>query len=791
MGSVKTNIGHLEAAAGIAGVIKTVLALHHATIPPHLNLSTPNPHIPWTDDLTVPVTATPWDEPVRTAGISGFGYGGTNAHLILGSYDAKTPDPTTPDAATSGPQPPVAITLSAHTASALTAAAASLAAHLAAHPVPLPDLAWATTQGRAAFPYRAVITVGADGELAQALDCLAAGTPHLGLTTHHHATAQTPHVTLLVPGRPDATTEELAAWWAARGIAADRVIEEGGEPQRFAEELRKVLDDGTDILIELGSGTLAAEVRRVAGDQPVLYVPSRAAGEEPPRLTSLGLVWAHGGPVDWSAQFPRPARPPRLPGYPFEHVPYWLAARPQETRAPGEGTGTGLDPRITHLATGHIVAQTELSPAGEPFLGEHRVYGRNLVSAVVFVELMSRCAELALDGPIGFRELKLLRPLVLADDAARTVQIVMEPPTGRTAQIKVFSADPRDGWHCHLEAEAFGSDPDEPELEDERFQRARRLCGQSLDGEEFYATRWPALFALGPSFKLVESAMLGPGAAVGYLRAPDPDGTGIVAGVRSDGLLIEACAQLVAAAAEPEAAESGTGADANNRPMRVGTGAEQIIRYRDVLDGELQCTAVLRDETGHDGAIIGDVLITNEEGEPLAELRGASFQSITPELLERMVSTGAAGRLPGTAPAARRRRPGVPRLDPAALRRLSAERAAAKIREYLVALAASVQGCAPDEVEDDQPIMRVMDSIMVAEVKGAVDAELGLSIPLEVFFDADGITTLSRLTADLLLDDPADPADPAPAARRSPPRTAPRYLRPRARRGCGSAGSGS
>jgi thioester reductase-like protein len=502
------------------------------------------------------------------------------------------------------------------------------------------------------------------------------------------------------------------------------------------------------------------------------------AGEEQPRLAALGLVWAHGAAVDWSAQFPRPARPPRLPGYPFEHVPYWLASPARQTSAAGDGTGIGLDPRITRLATGHIVAQTELSPASLPFLGEHRVYGRALVSAVVFIELLSRCAALALDGPIGFRGLRLIRPLVLADDASRTVQVVMEPPAGRTAVIRAFSADPRDGWHCHLEVEAFGADPGQPgeqDLEDERYQRARARCRQPLTGAQFYETRWPAQFALGPSFQLVESAMLGPGAAIGYLRGPAADCTGILAGVQPDALLVEACAQLVAAAADPpdavSDAVSDAGPDAGARPVRVGTGCEQIIRYREVLDGEMVGTAVLRG-TGRDGGIVGDVLITNEEGEPLAELRGASFQTITPDVLERMVSAGAAGQPPGTASATRRRRPGVPRLDPGALGRLGAERAAARIREYLVALAASIQGCAAGEVEDDQPVIRVMDSIMVAELKGAVDAELGVSIPLEVFFDADNLTVLAQLTTDRLLISPADPVSPASPASPAAPSSA-------------------
>ena len=87
VGSVKTNIGHLEAAAGIAGVIKTVLAIQHRTIPPHLHLLQPNPMIDWARyRVEVPLQATAWqthaDAP-RRAGISSFGFSGTNAHLVI------------------------------------------------------------------------------------------------------------------------------------------------------------------------------------------------------------------------------------------------------------------------------------------------------------------------------------------------------------------------------------------------------------------------------------------------------------------------------------------------------------------------------------------------------------------------------------------------------------------------------------------------------------------------------------------------------------------------------------
>ena len=86
VGSVKTNIGHLEGAAGIAGLIKTCLALHHGALPPHLHWDQPSPHIDWQPQIAIPTRLTPWPQEssrVRRAGVSSFGFGGTNAHVVL------------------------------------------------------------------------------------------------------------------------------------------------------------------------------------------------------------------------------------------------------------------------------------------------------------------------------------------------------------------------------------------------------------------------------------------------------------------------------------------------------------------------------------------------------------------------------------------------------------------------------------------------------------------------------------------------------------------------------------
>ncbi|SDH33356.1 6-methylsalicylic acid synthase [Lentzea fradiae] len=94
IGSVKPNIGHLEAGAGVASLIKASLALHHGEIPPSLNCRTPNPAVDWAGSgLRVATSRTPWPrgERVRRAGVSGFGYGGTIGHVVLEEAPAVTP----------------------------------------------------------------------------------------------------------------------------------------------------------------------------------------------------------------------------------------------------------------------------------------------------------------------------------------------------------------------------------------------------------------------------------------------------------------------------------------------------------------------------------------------------------------------------------------------------------------------------------------------------------------------------------------------------------------------------
>jgi amino acid adenylation domain-containing protein len=98
VGSVKANMGHLESAAGIASIIKTVLAMNNQKIPPQLHFNEPNPEIAWNDfSVKIPTKLTPWTDKIKIAGISAFGFGGTNSHIMI----EQAPDLNTSDSNTS------------------------------------------------------------------------------------------------------------------------------------------------------------------------------------------------------------------------------------------------------------------------------------------------------------------------------------------------------------------------------------------------------------------------------------------------------------------------------------------------------------------------------------------------------------------------------------------------------------------------------------------------------------------------------------------------------------------
>ncbi|MGP6089428.1 type I polyketide synthase [Antarctobacter jejuensis] len=243
IGSVKTNIGHLDTAAGVASLIKASLALHHRQMPPSLGYEAPNPAIDFeTSPFVVNDRLTDWPQSDhrRRAGVNSLGVGGTNAHLVL----EEAPDR---GASSESDWPFQILTVSGRSKAALEDNSARLAAHLRAHPEQdLADVAFTLKEGRRAFEKRRVVVAESHAEAARLLD----GVEARRIFTH--SALDRPDVVFMFPGggaqyagmaRDLYETEPVFAEWMDRGLDHLERIAGGDGARRISKEKKPGIRD--------------------------------------------------------------------------------------------------------------------------------------------------------------------------------------------------------------------------------------------------------------------------------------------------------------------------------------------------------------------------------------------------------------------------------------------------------------------------------------------------------------------------------------------------------------------
>ncbi len=202
VGSIKTNIGHTEAVAGVAGLLKLALVLRHGEIPPSLHFATPNPLIDWEDlPLTIPMVHSAWpatDGP-RLGGVSSFGFSGTNVHIVLEEPPARLPAQADAGAAA---RSPLLLPLSARSEAALRQMADRFARALRADGAPsLADVVFTAGSGRNHFAHRLVASATSSAEAADQLAAFAAGQEAPGIRTHHVKQVDPPAIAFVFTGQ--------------------------------------------------------------------------------------------------------------------------------------------------------------------------------------------------------------------------------------------------------------------------------------------------------------------------------------------------------------------------------------------------------------------------------------------------------------------------------------------------------------------------------------------------------------------------------------------------------------
>ncbi len=369
LGSVKSNVGHTQYAAGVAGVLKVVLALRHGVLPKTLHVDEPSRHVDWTSGAVRLLTETiPWPDAgrPRRAAVSSFGVSGTNAHAVFEQAPEVEAEPVTP------PDGPLPFVLSARTAPALREQAERLRAWVTDRDVPPGDLAHSLLHHRSRFEERAVVVTADPAELARGLERLAAGAPDPAVVTGRR---QDGRAVFVFPGQ--------GSQWAGMG----RVL--AAESPVFAE----ALDDCARALAPLVDWSLADVLAREADDpllarvdvvQPALWAV----------MVSLAAWWRSCG-----------VRPAAVVGHSQGEVAAMCAAG-----------GLSLADGALIVVTRAKLVRAKLSGAGamisvaadagtvakllEPWAGRLGVAGRNSPRSTVVSgdadaadELLAHCAE--------------------------------------------------------------------------------------------------------------------------------------------------------------------------------------------------------------------------------------------------------------------------------------------------------------------------------------------------------------------------------------------------------------
>uniref|UniRef100_UPI00104132D5 type I polyketide synthase n=1 Tax=Actinomadura fibrosa TaxID=111802 RepID=UPI00104132D5 len=275
LGSIKSNIGHAQGAAGIAGVIKMVMAMRHGTLPASLHIDEPTPHVDWTAGhvrlLTAPVD---WPENgrPRRAGISAFGMSGTNAHVIV--EEAPKSEPETGSERGSGADVGVVPwVVSARGEEALRAQARRLSEYVAAHADLSPaDVGWSLVRSRSVFEHRAVV-VGHDP--GPGLAALASGQAHPDVVAGVVGESG-PGPVLVFPGQ--------GSQWVGMGA---QLLEQSAVFAARMAECEQALAPHVDWSLSEVIGGDGSELARVDVVQPVLWAI----------MVSLAAVWADHGVV--------------------------------------------------------------------------------------------------------------------------------------------------------------------------------------------------------------------------------------------------------------------------------------------------------------------------------------------------------------------------------------------------------------------------------------------------------------------------------------------------------------
>lgn len=570
LGTLKANVGHLNAAAGACGLIKAALAVAHGRIPAAVGAERAIDALRGDAGFYLPTETAPWDAPQRRAGVSSFGIGGTNAHVIIEAAPPRAP--RTPDVA------PLLL-LSAR-GEALPALCADYADFLDGHPeLRIEDVCLTAALGRRHWEQRAAFRAESREALIAALRAFAAGEPSAE-TIAAEVPARAPELSFAFGGAEDLDAVlTRVRLWQESGVVPASVCATGSgvfaaafaagalslEDARQRRAERAVapsllwisaasglpLDSAEAVCEELArAGTApgaadAAEALEAAGAEWVLDFGDTALGAgaagmvslDPASPDALARLWTAGLTLELSQHY-RDGNRVALPTYPFQRQRHWIDRAPRFLAA---GATPFLGRRTDAPALGATFFDAEWSVAVLPFLQDHVIYDKVVVSGAALAVMMADGAR-ALTGSDGcvLSDLRFPAALVIPSGAARKVQLqlVRDGDGFEATVLTLESAD------VHATArvdagEAPGAAPAEP------------VRGEAISTELMDSWLRARSVVMGPTFRRLSDIVVGDGDACCDMRDDADD-----AGWLLHPGMLDSVLQLVAAAARPEGSKA-------------------------------------------------------------------------------------------------------------------------------------------------------------------------------------------------------------------------------------------
>ena len=436
----------------------------------------------------------------------------------------------------------------------------------------------------------------------------------------------------------------------------DYWLNQSRRPFNLDTAVNSWLEQGSTLAVEIGptSGTLGV-ARRCAPDAAVQWLPSmrEQADENRQMLTTLAALYVNGVNLNWPALHGEQRYPPvALPFTPFQRERYWLpekmGRRPVLSNAEGltqinadfftaAGSSRSAAARLLGEQIPSPLAAAQFTAVWHArsldFLGDHLVHEAVVMAgAAHLLRTLTAAQALYGDGPLEIKEALFARPLILADDEARHVQLVLQPDSSSAAHFQISSltadAPGQAGWVEHVVGQVGRAQTTaKPLVTAAPLETLQVRCAEPLAAHAFYEGLRQRSYCLGPSFRWLEAIWRGDGEALAQVRIPQAeDGDYLI----PPGLL-DACLQLLSAAGPSE-----------GLPTYVPYSVDSLRFYGRSPHAPLWCYAAVRKDRLNGQTIVGDLCLFDEAGNRVIELAGLHARPITSEDLRRELRTATA-----------------------------------------------------------------------------------------------------------------------------------------------------